>query len=160
MGPEQVQEQVQDLCTETLAKGADITSAERWADNSRPSGLVITFSSGARLWTGVTTANAESFASTASAAVAPSDAPPPPALFDSAGKITPIRAEQYLAAVLTAARAPEITSAYSYSSTAPRRHPGIGIHLADGTRAFLPFVYTAAHGKKPAARAFTIDAAF
>lgn len=156
MGPEQVQ----DLCTKTLAKGPEVTSAERWADNSRPSGLVITFSSGARLWTGVTTANADSFTSTASAAVAPSDAPPPPALFDGAGKITPFRAEQYLAAVLTAAQAPEITSAYSYSSAAPGRHPGIGIHLADGTRAFLPLVYTAAQGKKSAPRAFTIDAAF
>lgn len=156
MGPEQVQE----LCTETLVKGPDITVAERWTDNSRPSGLMITFSSGARLWTGVTTANADSVASTASAADAPSGAPPLPDLFDSAGKITPIRAEQYLTAVLMTAQAPEITRAYSYSSTTPRRHPGIGIHLADGTRAFLPFVYTAAHGKKPAARAFTIDAAF
>ncbi|KFG71376.1 hypothetical protein FM21_34330 [Streptomyces mutabilis] len=121
---------------------------------------MITFSSGARLWTGVTTANADSVASTASTDVAPGTAPPLPALFDSAGKITPICAEEYLTAVLLAARAPDVTSAYSYSSTTPRRHSGIGIRLADGTRAFLPFVYTAAHGKRPAARAFTIDATF
>ncbi|MEU4077646.1 hypothetical protein [Streptomyces venezuelae] len=156
MGPEQVQE----LCTETLAKGPDITSAERWTDDSRPSGLVITFSSGARLWTGVTTANADAVASAASAAVVPSAAPPLPALFDSAGKITPERAEQYLTASLLAAQDPAITSAYGYSSASSGRHPGIGIYLADSTRAFLPFVYTAAHGKRPAARAFTIDAAF
>lgn len=155
MGPEQVQ----DLCTETLAKGPDITAVERWTDNSRPSGLLITFSRGSRLWTGVTTANADSVANTASAA-ASGAALPLPALFDSAGMITPARVEQYLAAVLMAAQAPEIASAYGYSSTSPKRHPGIGIHLADGTRAFLPFVYTAAHGKKPAARAFTIDATF
>ncbi|MCX4826697.1 hypothetical protein OG883_44455 [Streptomyces sp. NBC_01142] len=153
VGPEQVQEP----CTEILAKGPDITSADRWTDSSRPSGLVITFSSGARLWTGITTAGAISADSTPAAHAT---APPLPTLFDSAGKITAARAEQYLAAVLMAAHAPEITSAYGYSSTSAARHPGVGLHLAGGARAFLPFVYTAAHGKKPAARPFTIDAAF
>ena len=149
--------EVQELCTEILAKGPDITSADRWTDTSRPSGLLITFSSGARLWTAITTAGATGADPTPAA---PAAAPPLPTLFDSSGKITPGRAEQYLSAVLMAAHAPEITSAYGYSTTSPTRHPGVGLYLTDGSRAFLPFVYTAAPGKKPAARAFTIDAAF
>jgi hypothetical protein len=153
MGPGEVQE----LCTEILAKGPDITSADRWADTSRPSGLLITFSSGARLWTAITTAAATG---TDPAPAAPVTAPPLPKLFDSSGKITPARAEQYLSAVLMAAHAPEIISAYGYSTTSPARHPGVGLYLSDGGRAFLPFVYTAAPRKRPAARAFTIDIAF
>ncbi|MFF9436441.1 hypothetical protein ACF1BP_22205 [Streptomyces sp. NPDC014735] len=86
MGPEQVQE----LGTEILAKGPDITSVERWTDTGRPSGLVITFSSGARLWTGVTTAGAATASEPSTAASAA--APPLPALFDNAGKITAARA--------------------------------------------------------------------
>ncbi|GAA3711604.1 hypothetical protein ACRWOO_02875 [Streptomyces sp. NEAU-PBA10] len=153
MGPEQVQE----LGTEILAKGPDITSVERWTDTARPSGLMITFSSGARLWTGVTTAGATASEPSTSALAA---APPLPTLFDNAGKITAARAEQYLVAVFMAAHAPEITSAYGYSSASSARHPGIGLYLAGGARAFLPFIYTAAPGKRPAARAFTIDATF
>ncbi|WP_330351660.1 hypothetical protein [Streptomyces sp. NBC_00582] len=151
MGPEQVQE----LCAEILAKGPDITSATAWTDGSRrPSGLLISFSSGARLWIGITTANATS----AEPAQTTSSAPPLPQLYDAAGKITPPRAELYLAAVLMSAHAPEIASAYGYSASPG--HPGVGLHLTDGGRAFLPFVFTAAHGKKPAARPFTVDAAF
>ncbi|WP_189959383.1 hypothetical protein [Streptomyces violascens] len=46
----------------------------------------------------------------------------PPPLFDDAGKITPPRAEEYLAAVLMAAQAKEITSAYAYSASASARY--------------------------------------
>ncbi|MFJ6752581.1 hypothetical protein ACIQNI_30995 [Streptomyces sp. NPDC091266] len=152
MGPDEVQE----LCTEILAKGPDITAVDRWTDPGRPSGLVITFSSGSRLWAGITTAGATG----TDLQDAPAPAPPLPALFDSAGKITAARAEQYLAAVLMAAHAPQITSVYGYSTTSSARHPGVGLHLAGGGRAFLPFIYTAAHGKKPATRPFTIDSVF
>ncbi|MEW1760532.1 hypothetical protein AB0393_28970 [Streptomyces cyaneofuscatus] len=153
MGPEDVQE----LCTEILAKGPDITAADPWTDASRPAGLLITFRSGARLWAGITTAGATGADAAPGQAAA---APPLPALFDGAGKITPARAEQYLTAVLLAAHAPQIISAYGYSATSPARHPGVGLYLAGGARAFLPFIYTAAHGKKPHPRPFNLDAAF
>ena len=84
MGPEDVQE----LCTEILAKGPDITAADPWSDASRPAGLLITFRSGARLWAGITTAGATGADPDPDAAAAP----PLPALFDGAGKITPARA--------------------------------------------------------------------
>ncbi|WP_189968968.1 hypothetical protein [Streptomyces violascens] len=153
MGPEQVR----DVCIEILAKAPDITSTTSWSDSGRPCGLLIAFSSGARLWTAITTAGATD---TDPSAEAPAAAPPLPALFDDAGKITATRAEQYLTAVLLAGLAPQIASAYGYSTTSPAQHPGVGLYLADGARAFLPFIYTAAHGKKPHTRPFHLDAAF
>ncbi|MFG2211017.1 hypothetical protein [Streptomyces sp. NPDC048638] len=153
VGPEEVQE----LCTEILAKGPDITTVERWTDATRPAGLVITFRSGARLWTAITTAGATG---TDPSADAPAAAPPLPALFDDAGKITAARAEQYLTAVLLAAHAPQVVGAYGYSTAAPAQHPGVGLHLTGGARAFLPFIYTAAHDKKPHTRPFHLDATF
>lgn len=149
-------QEVQDLCIEILAKGPDIAEADSWSNSTRPSGLVITYSSGARLWTALTTAGA--IASDRARTDPAPAAPPVPALYDSAGKISPRRAELHLAAALMGGHTPEITSAYAYAN--PARHPGVGLFLADGSRAFLPFVSTAASGKNPARTPFTIDAAF
>lgn len=153
MGPEQVQE----LCIKVLSSGPDIVAADSWADDSRRYGLRVTFSSGSRLWTGITTSAATGAEQATPAS--PTAAPPLPALFDSAGRTTPERAELYLAAVLMGGHTPEIISAYGYS-TRPGRHPGIGLHLERGARAFLPFIFTAAPTKTPARRPFTLDATF
>ncbi|MFB8401198.1 hypothetical protein [Streptomyces sp. NPDC055912] len=153
MSPERVRE----LCVENLTKGPDITSAEGWDDSSRPCGLLIGFSSGARLWVAITTAASATSAAPARAATAASA--PLPQLFDRNGRITAQRAESYLAAVLMDARTPHIAAAYAYSVSAAK-HPGIGLHLADGGRAFLPFVYAAAAGSAPARRPFSLAYAF
>ncbi|WP_329020711.1 hypothetical protein [Streptomyces sp. NBC_01601] len=148
--------EVRELCIGILAKGPDITSADSWQDSTRPCGLVITYSSGARLWTAITMAGATGTDSVR-ASTAPT-APLLPALYDTAGRITPQRAQCYLAGVLMSAHAPQVISAYGYAPSA--KHPGVGVHLADGGRAFLPFVFTAAPGRKPARTPFTIDATF
>ncbi|MFJ1742650.1 hypothetical protein ACIOG4_28740 [Streptomyces microflavus] len=149
-------DQVRNLCVEILREGPDIVSTAGWTDGSRrPSGLLVLFSSGARLWTGITTSDP---AGPEARDYAPATPSPLPDLYDDARRITPSRVEGYLAAVLAGARAPQITGAYSYSVTA--RHPGVGLYLAGGARAFLPFVYAAASGKDPAVRPFTIDSTF
>ncbi|QDN54204.1 hypothetical protein [Streptomyces sp. S1D4-20] len=140
-----------------LSSGPDIVAADSWADDSRRYGLLVTFCNGSRLWTGITTSAATGAEQAPS--TSPSPAPPLPALYDSTGRITPERAELYLAAVLTGGHTPEIISAYGYS-TGSARNPGVGLHLERGARAFLPFIFTAAPNKSPARRPFTVDATF
>jgi hypothetical protein len=146
--------EVQDLCVEALSKGPDITAAEAWNEKTRPFGLLITFTSGARLWVAITTSAATSGDSQTETAARPVTPPPLPALYGANQAITPARAELYLAALLSTGLAPQITSAYGYSDRdIPARHPGVGLRMATGARAYLPFEYNAtANGRRAGAR--------
>jgi hypothetical protein len=146
--------EVQELCVEALSKGPDITAAEAWNEETRPFGLLITFTSGARLWVAITTSAATSGDSRTETATRPTAPPPLPALYEANQVITPARAELYLAALLSTGLAPQITSAYAYSDRdTPARHPGVGLRMANGARAYLPFVFNAsANGRRAGAR--------
>jgi hypothetical protein len=153
-------EQVQELCLNIFAKGPDISSCDTWRDNDRPFGLLIVFSSGARLWTAITTADSTS---SAMADTTPRAAGEPlPHLYNSKGLITLGSAEDYFTAVLIDAQAPEMTGAYSYSHRAAQAQcPGVGLLLAGGARAYLPFAFTASASSQPGGRAFRrLHAAF
>ncbi|MFF8992545.1 hypothetical protein ACF09H_21920 [Streptomyces sp. NPDC014983] len=142
-------EQVQQMCCDILGKGPDVADVSPWS--VRP-GVELTFSTGARLWLAITTADA-------AAVSAPSGLQAPPLLLPRLiGRdrlISLVDAELYLASVLHAAGDPRIRSAYAYGARSTRpRSPGIGLLLADGGRAYLPVAHTARAGQSPGRRPF------
>lgn len=146
----------QALCIENLAKGPDISTVDPWQNGGhRPNGLLITFTSGARLWVAVTTS-----AGTAGLTALSDDGDPPavgplPPLYDSESKITPVRAERYLVAVLRAADPDELAQVYGYTERASdAKHPGVGVVFAAGGRGYLPLAMTASAERRPPARSF------
>jgi hypothetical protein len=145
---------------EALAKAPDVQSADPWQGNAEHlRGVHVTFATGAQLWFGIT------------AAAAPGDkweGPEVPvegnALADvqypdlyESGKVTPARAQEYLAAAIVNAGSREIAKVYSYDSEA--KHPGFGVIFHSGARAFCLLHHTARPGQSVGSRAFDLQAA-
>ncbi|WP_327359600.1 hypothetical protein [Streptomyces sp. NBC_01304] len=163
MSPQDVQE----LCLALLGdqKAApDLEGAEAWQDDSRPFGLILTFTTGARLWVAITVAGVAGTppgtdegptAPTAAAA----EAAPLPHLYDQNGAIALQNAEEYLAAVLgssdpqdgsaSSASGSGIAKVYTYSGAGAGRSFGIGIVFRTGARAYLPFAHNCGPGQRP-----------
>ncbi|MEU5436390.1 hypothetical protein AB0G73_23850 [Streptomyces sp. NPDC020719] len=120
-------------------------SHSRWAHY----GIVITTTSGSRLWVTITSVLAPGARIDDADVPVPGEpltAVPVPALYQD-GKITPRAAEAYLAATLTNSAHPEIRRAYGYTDNAPTRHPGVGIEFHSGAKVYLPFAHTARAGQ-------------
>ncbi|MFE4873847.1 hypothetical protein [Streptomyces sp. NPDC056682] len=85
-----------------------------------------------------------------------------PALFDDAGKVSPLRAGAYLAAVLMNAGSTEIAEVYGYTPRAGQaaQNLGLGGVLHDGARLYGPFVHTAQAGQDRGRSPFRLQAAF
>ncbi|MFD7164744.1 hypothetical protein [Streptomyces violascens] len=84
-------------------------------------------------------------------------------MFDDTGKVSPLRAEAHLTAVLTNAGSPEIAEVYGYShrpGQPPAQNPGLGVILHNGARLYAPFVHTAQAGQDRGRSPFRLQAAF
>ncbi|MFD9792112.1 hypothetical protein ACFWXK_14300 [Streptomyces sp. NPDC059070] len=150
-----------DFATEALAKGPDIQAVDPWSRNAAHlMGWVITFSSGARIWVGLTTTAAPGDKDDQKEIPVTGDAPtevPYPELYAD-GKITPTRAQAYLAAALTNSGSTEISRAYPYSDT--NQHPGLGVIFHSEARASLLFHHTARPGQDKGSSAFSLQTEF
>lgn len=143
-----------------LAQAPDVQTVEAWdrgAEHLR--GLHIVFSTGAQIWVGVTAAAApgDKWAGPEIPVEGepPAEVPYPP-LFED-GKVTPRRAQEYLAAALTNSGDKRIAQAYGYSSEA--QTAGFGVVFHDTARAFCLFHHTARPGQALGGRAFDLQTA-
>ncbi|GAA3727192.1 hypothetical protein [Streptomyces tremellae] len=155
----------QTFAIETLLASPWITSAEPWQDD-RPFGLHLRFTEGSELWVAITAALAPGERGDDPEAPVQADAPTAvavPDLYES-GKISPARAEQYIAAVLNNAGCTEMDRAYAYGANGETGqasvHPGVGVIFHNGARAFLVFAHTARPGQGKSGRQFELQDAF
>lgn len=149
----------QNFAIEALLAAPEITTAEPWQDD-RPCGIHVRFSAGSELWIAITGALAASERHNDPEAPVHAEAPAAaavPELYES-GEISPARAEQYIAAVLTNAGCDEMSRAYPYGADAV--HPGVGVTFHNGARVFMLFAHTARAGQGKGSRAFDLAAAF
>ncbi|MEU9762475.1 hypothetical protein AB0D98_22615 [Streptomyces sp. NPDC047987] len=154
----------QEFAVEALLKAPDVTAAEPWQEG-RPYGLHVTFSSGAQLWAAITAAALSDDYDQPEVPV--TDVPPAevplPDLYDD-GKITPARAEQYLAAVLTNSGNAEISKVYTYTTgeraAEPNAHPGVGLMFHSNSRIFMLIQHTARPGQDKGGQAFELQGSF
>ncbi|MER6103636.1 hypothetical protein ABT115_15260 [Streptomyces sp. NPDC001832] len=156
----------QDFAVETLLKAPEIKNAEPWTEPDRTFGIHLTFNTGAQLWAAIT------------ATAAPGDdydRPEIPVAYEppaevawpdpyEGGKVTPPRAEAFLAAAFTNSGSGEIARAYEYSAgatpTRPTAHPGMGIVFHDESRIQVLFQHTARAGQDKGGRSFDLQDAF
>jgi hypothetical protein len=131
----------QDFAIKAFQKGSEIAAVEPWQDGTRrPYGVQVKFNTGATLRASITavTPPGEKF----SEPEAPVEAAPPaevpvPDLYEG-GKVTPRRAELYLAALLNNAGSPEISQTYAYSARDnPPQNPGLGVEFHGGGKAHM-----------------------
>lgn len=153
-----------EFVADTLGKAPEIQRAEAWQEGAtRPCGVHLTFATGSELWIAVTGGGrpGENYDQPE---VPVTDAPPaevPVPDLLQAGKVTPLSAETYLAAVLSNSGNNEIKRTYAYSTgDTPTAHPGVGIEFHSGAKGFLPFVHTARAGQGKGNRAFDLQDAF
>lgn len=148
----------QTFAIEALLAAPEITGAEAWQD--KPCGIHLKFSTGSELWIAITGALASSERHDNPEAPV-HDEPPAavtvPDLYVD-GAVSPARAEQYLAAILTNTRCTEMARAYPYGTDAV--HPGVGVTFHNGARAFMLFAQTARSGQGKGRRQFDLQAAF
>ncbi|MFD7661034.1 hypothetical protein [Streptomyces sp. NPDC059788] len=157
----------QDFVIETLTKAPDVQAAEAWQEGvQRPFGVRVVFSSGAQLWVAVMCQMPPGHSweepEVPVTGEPPSDVPVPD-LYEG-GKVSPLRAEAYLAAVLANSGSAEIARTYGYSdgatSTRPTAHPGTGVVFHSGGRGFLLFEYSARAGQERGGRSSELQSAF
>lgn len=133
---------------EALAQAPDVQTVAPWdrgADHLR--GIHVTFTTGSQLWLGITAAAAPG--DKGEGPEIPVDGEPPaevpyPPLYDD-GKVSPVRAQEYLAAALSNSGNKQISQTYGYSSEA--QSPGFGVIFHSGARAFALFHHTARPGQ-------------
>jgi hypothetical protein len=160
-------ERFQQLLIHLLPKAPDVQHVEAWQEGAaRPHGVVVTFTSGSRLWAAVSSQLPPG--QKGDAADVPVTGEPPaevsvPPLFEG-GKVSPVRAEAYLAATLNNSRHEEIARAYGYSegatATRPTAHPGVGVTFHSGGRGFALFVHTARPGQERGGRGLDLQSQF
>jgi hypothetical protein len=145
---------------DALAQAPDVQAAEPWdrgAEHLR--GIQVTFSTGAQVWIGVTAAAAPGDKwegpEVAVEGEPPAEVPYPPLYED--GKVTPQRAQAYLAAALANSGDKRIERAYGYDSEA--QTAGFGVVFHDTARAFCLFHHTARPGQGLGGRAFDLQTA-
>ncbi|MFF4178976.1 hypothetical protein [Streptomyces sp. NPDC001750] len=154
----------QEFAVETLLKAPDVETAEPWQEG-RPYGIHVTFSGGAQLWAAITAAALSDDYDRPEVPVhdVPPAEVPVPDLYED-GKITPARAEQYLAATLSNSGNAEIKRVYTYTTgdraDAPNNHPGLGLEFHSGSRIFTLFAHTARPGQGKGGREFELQSSF
>ncbi|KIZ16868.1 hypothetical protein [Streptomyces natalensis] len=160
-------QRLMEFVAETLTNAPEVQRAVPWQEGGvRPYGVQVTFLTGAELWLGVMAqaAPGESY----DEPEVPVTAEPPaevavPELLEG-GKVTPLSAEAYIAAVLTNSGSAEIKRAYGYSEgatmTRPTSAPGVGLEFHSAGRGFLPFIHTARAGQGKGRQAFDLQEAF
>ncbi|MGW0335485.1 hypothetical protein ACWD0J_27045 [Streptomyces sp. NPDC003011] len=155
----------QEFCLTALT-APDIKSVDAWSEpGSRPFGLEVTFTSGSRLWLGITATGApgdnyDQPEVPVTGACLPGA--PWPNLYDiTKGHITPHSAERYLAAAVTNMGSPEIARVWAYSARdTPPSHPGVGAEFHSGARIFLPLIHTARPEQQRGQTAFRLQESF
>lgn len=160
-------QRLMEFVVETLNKAPEVQRAEPWQEGTvRPFGVQVTFVTGAEMWLGVMAAAApgENYDQPEVPVTAepPAEVPVPELL--QGGKVTPLSAEAYIAAVLTNSGSAEINRVYGYSEgatpTRPTAHPGVGLEFHSTGKGFLPFVHTARAGQGKGRQAFDLQDAF
>ncbi|MFH8993243.1 hypothetical protein [Streptomyces sp. NPDC017940] len=148
----------QEFALDVLPKAPEIQTVTTW--DGRTFGLHVTFNTGSQLWIGSTAQAAPSEQAdqpeTPVHGEAPAEAPYPD-LYEN-GKITPARAEAYLAAALTNSHNDEITSVYPYGSEA--KNPGLGVRFHSGARIFMLFQSAGRPGQAEGGRDYDLPATF
>ncbi|MGY5127289.1 hypothetical protein [Streptomyces nigrescens] len=160
-------QRLMEFVVDTLGKAPEVQRAEAWQEGTvRPAGVHVTFATGSELWIAVTGGGrpGEDYDKPE---VPVTDEPPAeiavPDLLQN-GKITPLSAEAYIAAVLSNSGNTEIKRTYAYSAgatpTSPTAHPGVGVEFHSDAKGFLPFVHTARPGQGKGRQAFDLQDAF
>lgn len=131
----------QEFAITAFQRGSEVAAVEPWQDGTRrPYGVQVRFNTGATFRVSITavTPPGESFkASEVPVEAAPPAEVPVPDLYD-AGKVTPQRAELYLAALLNNTGSPEIAEAFAYSDRdTPPMNPGLGVSFHNGGKAHM-----------------------
>ncbi|WP_229883263.1 hypothetical protein [Streptomyces omiyaensis] len=128
-----------------------------WDRGDHTTGLHVTFTTGAQVWFGVTTASppgAKGDEDPVVTGTPPATVDYPPLYQD--GKVSPERAQDYLAAAAANSGHPEVASAYGYSPE--NQHPGFGVVFHSGARVHCLFHHTARAGQGAGGR--ELQAAF
>ena len=142
---------------DALAKAPDVQSVEPWDRGDHTHGIKVTFSTGSQVWFGMTTASPPGAKVDEDPVVTgePAAEVPYPALFED-GKVTPGRAQHYLAAAITNSGHTEVAGAYGYDPT--NKHPGFGVIFHSGAKAYCMFHHNARPGQDVGGR--ELQAAF
>lgn len=140
-----------------LTRAPDIQSAEPWDRGDHTHGIKVTFTTGSQIWFGMTTVappgakGHEDPIVTGDIAVEV----PYPELYED-GKVTPDRAQHYLAAAITNAGHAEVAGAYGYAPE--NRHPGFGVLFHSGAKVLCLFHHNGRAGQNIGGR--ELQAAF
>lgn len=131
----------QEFAIKAFGRGTEVAAVEPWQDGTRrPYGVQVRFNTGTTLNVSITavTPPGERFTEPE----VPVEAAPPvevavPDLYE-AGKVTPKRAERYLAALLANAGSSEVAEAFAYSDReTPPMNPGLGVNFHNGGKAHM-----------------------
>lgn len=131
----------QEFAITAFQRGSEVAAVEPWQDGTRrPYGVQVRFNTGTVFRVSITavTPPGESFKE----AEVPVEGAPPaevpvPDLYDG-GKVTPKRAELYLAALLNNTGSAEIVDTFAYSNReTPPMNPGLGVNFHNGGKAHM-----------------------
>lgn len=131
----------QEFAVTAFQRGPEVAAVEPWQDGTnRPFGVQVRFTAGTvvRLSITAVSATGEKYGEPEHpVTAAPPAEIPLPDLFDG-GKITPQRAEKYLAALLNNSGDPEVAETYAYSAReTPAMYPGVGVNFHSGGKAHM-----------------------
>lgn len=144
---------------DALAKAPDVQSVEPWERGDHTRGIRVTFSSGSQIWLGMTTTSPPGAKGDEDPIVTgerAAEVPYPPLYED--GKVTPERAQHYLAAAIANSGHGEVAGAYGYDPT--NKHPGFGVRFHSGAKVACPFHHNGRAGQSLGGRAFELQDAF
>ncbi|MFH8990893.1 hypothetical protein [Streptomyces sp. NPDC017940] len=148
----------QEFTLDVLPKAPEIQTVNVW--DGRAFGLHLTFNTGSQLWIGSTAQAAPGEQGDQAETPVHGDTPaevPYPDLYEG-GKITPARAEDYLAAALTNSHNDEIASVYPYGSEA--KNPGLGVRFHSGARIFMLFEIAGRPGQSADGQKYSLPPTF
>lgn len=131
----------QEFAITAFQRGTEVAAVEPWQDGTRrPYGVQVKFNTGTTMRVSITavTPPGEKFTDPeVPVEVAPPAEVSVPDLYDG-GKVTPLRTEAYLAALLNNAGSPEIARTYAYSARdTPPMNPGLGVEFHGGGKAHM-----------------------
>jgi hypothetical protein len=149
------------FATEALAKAPDVQAVDAWDRGAEHLyGWQITFTSGARIWAGLTTVTPPGDKDDQPEIPVTGDAPaevPYPDLYTN-GKTTPRVCAQYLAAALANSGNAEIAKTEAYAEDT--QNPGVGVVFHSGGRAHCLFHHTARPGQDKGNNPFSLQGEF
>lgn len=131
----------QEFAITAFRRGSEVAAVEPWQDGTRrPYGVQVKFNTGTAFRLSITavTPPGENFKEQEVPVTAePPAEVPVPNLYDG-GKVTPQRAELYLAALLNNTGSPEIAETFAYSNReTPPMNPGLGVNFHNGGKAHM-----------------------